>query len=183
MPVITVSLITGYDTAARTRLSERITDATTSVIRAPSDLVTVMINEVAADNYMRGRTARSPGPAHADQSKLVQDYLNAMERRDLDAAMKLQAPGFTMVFPGGEEFTSLDQLIAWASQRYNSISKTYETFDCCPTDGGATVYCFGTLQGVWLDGSKFSGVRFIDRFTVVDDLLTSQQVWNDLRVE
>jgi hypothetical protein len=42
------------------------------------------------------------------------------------------------------------------------------------------VYCFGTLYGEWSDGTPFSGVRFIDRFTIKDGLLTDQRVWNDL---
>ena len=42
------------------------------------------------------------------------------------------------------------------------------------------VYCHGTLQGRWLDGSAFSGIRFIDRFLVQGGLLARQDVWNDL---
>jgi hypothetical protein len=42
------------------------------------------------------------------------------------------------------------------------------------------VYCHGTLEGCWLDGTAFSGVRFIDRFLVQGGLLVSQDVWNDL---
>jgi hypothetical protein len=36
------------------------------------------------------------------------------------------------------------------------------------------------LYGVWCDGSAFNGIRFIDRFTITDGKITSQQVWNDL---
>ena len=42
------------------------------------------------------------------------------------------------------------------------------------------VYCSGTLFGVWNDGSAFEGIRFIDRFEVVNNLLTRQEVWNDV---
>ena len=60
----------------------------------------------------------------------------------------------------------LTQLVGWAAGRYRSVAKTYAQFDECWTPGGATVYCSGTLSGVWLDGTAFSGIRFIDRFEV-----------------
>jgi len=42
------------------------------------------------------------------------------------------------------------------------------------------VFCSGTLNGVWLDGNAFGGVRFIDRFDVSQGLIRQQDVWNDL---
>jgi hypothetical protein len=42
------------------------------------------------------------------------------------------------------------------------------------------VYCFGTLYGELLDGTPYSGIRFIDRFTVKDGKLVDQNVWNDM---
>lgn len=62
------------------------------------------------------------------------------------------APGFFMVFPGDARFDAFD--------------------------GG--VYCFGTLYGELLDGTPYSGIRFIDRFTVSDGKLVDQRVWNDM---
>lgn len=180
MPVINVTLIQGYDADARRRLSERLTDATRSVIKAPAEVVTVVINEVDGSNYMRGGVSRKPGPAHADQTLIVKDYLAAMEARDLEKSASYLAPDFTMTFPGGVSFTRPDQLVDWAKTRYQSISKTFERFDECVGGDEAVVFCFGTLQGVWPDGSEFSGVRFIDRFTLVDGLICKQLVWNDL---
>ena len=74
----------------------------------------------------------------------------------------------------------LEQLVQWASARYRSAAKTYELQDECRTPGGAIVYCSGTLHGVWLDGSSFAGIRFIDRFEVVHGLIRRQDVWNDM---
>jgi hypothetical protein len=108
--------------------------------------------------------------------QLVREYLAAMERRDLAAAKRFLAPGFFMVFPGGARFDSLEQLVESARGRYRSAKKTYERFDTF--DAG--VYCFGTLHGELLDGTPYSGVRFIDRFTVRDGKLVDQRVWNDL---
>jgi hypothetical protein len=106
----------------------------------------------------------------------IKTYLAAMERRDLAAAKGFLAPGFFMVFPGGARFDSLEKLVESAKGRYRSAKKTYERFDAF--DGG--VYCFGTLHGELLVGTPYSGVRFIDRFTVRDGKLVDQMVWNDL---
>ena len=108
--------------------------------------------------------------------EVVREYLAAMERRDLAAAKAMLAPGFFMVFPGGARFDSLEQLVASAKGRYRSAKKTYERFD----DFGDGVYCFGTLYGELLDGTPYSGIRFIDRFTVRDGKLVDQKVWNDM---
>lgn len=180
MPIIDIKLIAGYDTDARRRLSEKITDATTSVIDAPSDLVTVTINEINPENYMRGRTSRQPGPAIPEQGRIVLDYLQAMEARDLERAKALQAEGFSMIFPGNAEFKTLDDLLQWASQRYSSVAKKIEQVDECITEGGSVVYCYGTLYGRWLDGTAFEGIRFIDRFELQNNLIVKQLVWNDL---
>lgn len=108
--------------------------------------------------------------------RVVKQYLEAMERRDLAAAKALLAPGFSMVFPGGRRFDTPEALVAWAKGRYRSARKTYERFDAC----GDAVYCFGTLHGERLDGTPYSGIRFIDRFTVREGRLADQQVWNDM---
>ena len=58
----------------------------------------------------------------------VRGYLEAMERRDLAAARAMLAPGFHMVFPGGQRFDSLEALVEWARGRYHSARKTYDRF-------------------------------------------------------
>ena len=106
----------------------------------------------------------------------VKGYLAAMERRDLAAARDHLAPGFHMVFPGGQRFDSLEALVEFAKGRYRSARKKYERFDTAAD----VVYCFGTLYGERLDGSRYEGIRFIDRFTVRGGKLVDQQVWNDM---
>jgi hypothetical protein len=90
------------------------------------------------------------------------------------------AEGFRMIFPGDRTFSGLGELVEWARQRYRFARKIYERFDEAPGDDGVAVYCYGTLAGEWLDGSPFSGIRFVDRFTVRDGQLVDQRVWNDL---
>ena len=108
--------------------------------------------------------------------KTVRAYLDAMERRDLAAAKSFLAPGFFMVFPGNKRFDALEQLVESAKGRYRSARKTYERYETA----GDAVYCYGTLYGELLDGSPYSGIRFIDRFTVRGGKLVDQNVWNDM---
>lgn len=113
--------------------------------------------------------------------KLVRRFLDTMEQRDLPAASAMLAPGFEMIFPGDVRMQTLEQLVQWARARYAFARKRYDAFDLAPgADGTAVVYCFGTLYGELLSGKAFSGIRFIDRFTVANDLLVDQRVWNDM---
>lgn len=113
-------------------------------------------------------------------STIVKAYLNAMEQRDLQRASGYLAEDFSMIFPGGVEFRSPEQLIEWSKARYRSVRKSYSGYDEVPGQDGTIVYCYGELAGEWPDGSAFSGIRFIDRFEVSNGKITGQQVWNDL---
>ena len=180
MPLIECTLIKGYGSEVRQRLAERVTDAACSSIGAASDFVTVTIKEVEPDNYMRGRTKRVPASAPRPAETVVREFLAAMEARNLDAAEAHLSGDFTMTFPGGAQFTRLGDLAAWARERYQSVSKSYDGFDTAYHGTTSTVFCYGTLSGTWPDGSEFSGIRFIDRFVLEGETITSQMVWNDL---
>jgi hypothetical protein len=60
------------------------------------------------------------------------------------------------------------------------VSKTQIKYDESWQGDTTVVYCRGMLNGVWLDGSEFKDIRFIDRFEVVKGKLQRQDVWNDL---
>ncbi|MDQ2091811.1 nuclear transport factor 2 family protein [Marimonas arenosa] len=181
MPIVELHVLEGYDSTEKRRLGEALTDAVRFVVPAAPDAITVMIHELPADQYFRGRSPRSPAPARPDPARFVRDYLAAMERRDLDAAKAMLGDDFTMQFPGAAPMTQLEELIAWSKPRYNFVTKTYDRFDAMQSDGAAAlVYCFGTLSGEWLDGTPFSGIRFIDRFEIEGGKITRQDVWNDM---
>ena len=123
----------------------------------------------------------TPLDVTGDPVALVRAYLAAMERRDLDAARAMLAPGFRMTFPGDTQFNSLEELVASAKGRYRSASKTFEHCDVVPqADGSAVVYCLGTLFGDLNSGEAYAGIRYIDRFTVRGGRLVDQRVWNDM---
>lgn len=181
MPIIEAHVLEGYKPEEKQRLGEALTDAVRFVVPAAPELVTVMIHDMPAENYYRGRSQRRPAAALPDPAQIVRAYLAAMEARDLDSARAMLGSGFTMTFPGTEPMTELDELIAWSKPRYAFVTKTYEGFDALQSAGDAAiVYCRGHLQGEYHDGTGFDGIRFIDRFEVTGGKITKQEVWNDM---
>lgn len=181
MPVIELHLINGYDASAKTRLCEALTDAVRMVVPAPPEAVTIMIHDIGAEGYARGRTPRIPAPALPDPIEIVRSFLSAMEARDLDKAETYLGESFKMQFPGTEEMHNLSELVAWAAPRYRFVKKTYDGFDALHSAGDETlVYARGTLAGEWPDGTAFSEIRFIDRFELTGGKITRQDVWNDI---
>ncbi len=124
----------------------------------------------------------NPAPADTinNDAERVRAFLTAMEARQLPDAQALLAPGAVMQFPDAPPMYRLSDLVAWAKTRYRHVRKTFHAFDTMVTDNHSVVVCHGELSVVWLDGSTFYGVRFIDRFELTDGLITRQDVWNDL---
>lgn len=179
MPVISITLLPGYSAEAEERLVGRVALAARSVIAAAAAGTTVFVNH--AHTYQRdGRVFSKGGPECANASELTRQFLALMQARDLAAASALLAPDFVMHFPGHTAMHKLGELVDWAKGRYTSVAKDYERFDESWADGFTVVHCSGTLHGVWLDGSTFEGVRFIDRFEIADGKIRRQDVWNDL---
>ncbi|MBM3390296.1 MAG: nuclear transport factor 2 family protein [Betaproteobacteria bacterium] len=179
MPVVSITLLPGYSAQARERLVERAARSVRSVIAASNAGTTVFVQEAAT--YQRdGQRFSAGGPELPDAGALVRHFLERMQARDLQAAEQLLAPGFVMTFPGAPAMRHFSQLLEWAKTRYSRIGKQFERIDQCWGEDATVVYCSGTLEGVWLDGSTFSGIRFIDRFEVAGGLIVRQDVWNDL---
>ena len=112
--------------------------------------------------------------------EIVECFLSAVEDRDLKVATSLLDKDFQMQFPGGKNFSRLDELVAWAKTRYKWVRKNCDRFDTCLSGDETIVYCYGTLHGEWADGTTFTNIRFIDRFVVKYEKLIQQEVWNDL---
>src|SRR6056297_2076645 len=114
MPTVEAHILVGYAPDEKRRLKQALTDAIRFVVPAPDEAVIVMLHEYAPENYARGGTERSPAPALPDPSRLVLDYLAAMEAREIDRADAMLGEGFTMEFPGTGPMTRLADLIDWA---------------------------------------------------------------------
>lgn len=180
MPVIQVSLIEGYDDATKTRLCQRLSAAARTVIAAKPEATTVMVQDIPGAGYLRGTGPATPAPAALDPERVARQFLTALEARDLPAASAHLAPEAQMVFPGGATFTQLTALVDWARPRYRFVRKRIDHMDTTSGERGPIVYCFGTLFGEWPDGAPFDGIRFIDRFEIIDGLIHRQDVWNDM---
>jgi len=181
MPVITVTLVSGYSNEAQARLVSHLSVAARSVVPAAEAGTTVYVQE--ASTYRRdGRilTGADGAAALPDAGAVVREFLDAVGRGDFEAARQWLAPAFEMVFPGGVVMHELDELAAWAAGRYQTVRKHYERFDQAWQGEVTAVFCSGTLQGRWLDGSAFEGVRFVDRFELIGGRIRRQEVWNDL---
>jgi len=111
--------------------------------------------------------------------RIVREFLAAIERRDVAACSALCAPDLQMTFPGGLEHASFNALFAASGGRYQRVGKHIEQIDVMPAGDRWIAFCFGTLHGLWHDGTPFEGIRFIDRFELRNGVITRQQVWND----
>ncbi len=180
MPVINITLMKGYPDEVLNRLCTRLTDAAMGTITAPADGVTVFVNEVAPAGYMRGRSAKTPGPWPRPASEICLDMLDAIGRRDVPGAQALIGEGFEMVFPGGAHFTDFAALFEWSATRYARAEKHIDRVEESYLGERTAVYISGTLSGEWTDGSPFENIRFIDRFEVHGEKIVMQEVWNDL---
>jgi phenylpyruvate tautomerase PptA (4-oxalocrotonate tautomerase family) len=179
MPVVAITLLPGYDTATQHRMVNRVANAVRSVIATPEAGTTVFVNEVST--YRRDGKVFSEGrAAHPVASELVQSFLQAMQNRDLEKARSFLHTDFRMCFPGGIVLHTLEELTTWAQSRYTTIRKQYEQFEESWQGDATVVFCHGTLEGTWLNGESFQGIRFIDRIQVQDGVITRQDVWNDL---
>ncbi|MDJ1009676.1 MAG: tautomerase [Paracoccaceae bacterium] len=121
--------------------------------------------------------------ARPDPREIALGFLAAMEARDIEAATAVLGRGFQMTFPGTRPMTSIEELIAWAKDRYRFVKKTITSTEAFENEGSTVVYVRGTLAGEWPNGAPFAGIRFIDRFEIKGGKLISQDVWNDLAEE
>ena len=111
----------------------------------------------------------------------VTSYLTLCERRELAAAGTHLAPDAVLIFPGGRRYTDLESMASAGDAVYARMHKNMDRFDAFVDDEGReVVVSIGTLEGELLDGRRFDGVRYLDRFVVVDEAIVLQEVWNDL---
>ncbi|AUM74624.1 nuclear transport factor 2 family protein [Paracoccus jeotgali] len=108
-------------------------------------------------------------------------FLEAMERRDLTAARSfLTEDGLEMVFPGGNRFSSLEEMLSGAAGRYRFVRKSFDRRESWSSGADDCALIAGTLSGEWLNGEAFDGIRFIDLFDLRDGKIWRQHVWNDM---
>jgi ketosteroid isomerase-like protein len=110
----------------------------------------------------------------------IEQFIRAVNARDADAAQAMLAPGALLVFPGPTVFEKVSDFLAWAGPRYRKASYIYGDMDFLEKDEGTVVYAQGRVEGEFPDGVAFSGVRYIDRFTIAGQLILRKEVWSDM---
>jgi hypothetical protein len=115
-----------------------------------------------------------------DKAKAVtQAFLSAINQRDADSAQALLSPGGRLVFPGGTSFERVVDFLEWAQTRYRRAEYTYQAWDVVAQAERFIVYAKGTISGELLDGTRFDGVRCMERFTVHGKHVELKEVWSD----
>lgn len=116
-----------------------------------------------------------------DPGALVEAYLRTIMVPDPEGARRFVAPGLEIVFTGGRAMHDPAECAAFNATRYRRVRKRFEHTHVVPqaAPGEAVVYNTGTLEGAWLDGTPFEGIRYVDRYLVRDGLIVRMEVWND----
>ncbi len=92
------------------------------------------------------------------------------------------APNALIIFPGGKRFRSLAELVEASRGRYRWVKKTFDRVESISSTGEDIVYVMGSLFDIsrYQSSMQFSGVRYIDRFTLAAGRIVAHEVWNDL---
>ena len=111
--------------------------------------------------------------------EMILEFLEAQMAGRFDSVAHRVAPDCEIVFSGGRRFASAADITAFNARRYAWVRKRMERTDVAPGPDRTVVYSIGSLYGAWPDGTEFDGNRYIDRFEVVDGVITRWEVWND----
>ena len=116
----------------------------------------------------------------SDAEETVRAFLDALGRRDLDAANEHLGNGFRMIVTGGHVFTSPGEFAAFSKGRHKGAKKITDTYDIIQDADSTVVYAMESMSGTWNDGTTFEGVRYIDRFEVAHGKIVDMRVWSDM---
>lgn len=110
---------------------------------------------------------------------IVDAFLVASMVPDPETAATYVADDAVIHFTGKTRMSHPREMTAYNAARYKWVKKDIERYDVAPGDGETVVYSTGTLYGEWLNGDRFEGNRYVDRFSVVGDRIVKIDVWND----
>lgn len=111
---------------------------------------------------------------------IVDAYLFALQSRDLAQAKSFLDSKVNFVFPGERNFASIEEVFRNSRSRYQKVEKTIDRRFSWDENGVIFVLFTGYLKGTFVNGREFSGVRFADLFTLKDNRIIEQHVWNDI---
>ena len=110
----------------------------------------------------------------------IDQFIQAVNASDAEAAQRCLAPGARLVFPGPVVFERVADFLALSAPRYQWVRYTYGAMELAHTEGPTVVYAQGSVAGVFANGTPFDEVRYIDRFEIRDGLVLSKEVWSDM---
>jgi hypothetical protein len=116
---------------------------------------------------------------------MIDTFLQLCEDRQLDEASTYLAADVDIIFPGDRRYAGLHDMAAASKGRYAWVRKNrirYFVAEHTNANGDReqVVTSIGTLFGENNDGTAFADVRYVDIFTIRNDLIVRQEVWNDL---
>lgn len=114
-----------------------------------------------------------------EAEELVDRYLALFMEGRLDEAQACLAPDAKLIFPGGAIQTSLPDVAAEVGRLYENVAKRIDRTWSASLGDDIIVTTTGTLYGTSRTFGEFSGVRFLDFFTVRDGKIIAQEVIND----
>ena len=129
------------------------------------------------------RVAELAGPEAATRLQVIEGDIRS--EQDLNRAFAANSaqwgkPADAVIhFTGKTRMSHPREMTAYNAARYKWVKKDIERYDVAPGDGETVVYSTGTLYGEWLNGDRFEGNRYVDRFSVVGDRIMKIDVWND----
>lgn len=119
-------------------------------------------------------------PPEQQARELIARFIDAVNRRDADAAQATLGADAVLVFPGPTEFRQVRQFLEWAGPRYRSATYVYGAMDFVADGDRTIVYAQGHLDGEFPDGTSFRGVRYLDRFVIAGGRIRRKEVWSDM---
>ncbi|MSO98865.1 MAG: hypothetical protein EXR11_11715 [Rhodospirillaceae bacterium] len=111
---------------------------------------------------------------------VVKTFLDAMGQRDFAGMESVMGPGFKMTVTGGAVFIHPREFAAQSKGRQKSATKTTDRYEEIPNAEGAVVYSIGSMAGEWNNGTKYSGIRYIDRFEIKNGKIVDMNVYSDM---
>jgi hypothetical protein len=127
----------------------------------------------------------SPERQPTTPAEVVDEFLRLIMLPDPVAARRYTSPALAIRFTGGRAMRDPAECTAFNKARYAWVKKRIEATETvahrspAAADGETIVYSIGTLHGQWPDGTPFEGNRYVDRYVVVNGLITQMEVWND----
>jgi hypothetical protein len=118
----------------------------------------------------------------ADRSAaIVEEYLRLLMIPDPESAKTFISPELLIRFTGGREMHAPAECAAFNATRYAWVKKKFGRTEVVSGATGeeTVVYMTGTLYGEWLDGTPFSGNRYVDHYVVKHERIVQMEVWND----